>query len=94
MQNWSVAFTEGNGVPKVRRSNLPPALFRHLLDRIQERGIAADQLGLLADWLDKIPEVPEGQWFKRFPGMTLCGEGGMVKTFLLPEQTPIGKEVR
>lgn len=81
-------------MPEVRRSGLPPALFRHLLDRIQQRSIAPDQLGLLADWLDRNPEVPAGQWFKRFPGMTVCGEGGLVKTFLLPQQAPIGAEVR
>jgi hypothetical protein len=50
-------------------------------------------LGLLADWLDTYPEVPEEQWFRRFPGMTVCGEGELVKTFLLPGQVPVGKEV-
>jgi hypothetical protein len=29
----------------------------------------------LAAWLDTNPEVPEGEWFKRFPGMIVCGEG-------------------
>jgi len=37
----------------------------------------------LADWLDSEPEVPEGRWFKRFSGMTVCGEGELVKTFLI-----------
>ena len=37
--------------------------------------------------------VPDGKWFKRFPGMILCGEGELVKTFLLPGQTPIGEEI-
>jgi hypothetical protein len=44
-------------MPKVRRANLPPALLQHLLDRIQQRSISADQLGLLAVWLDTVPEV-------------------------------------
>jgi hypothetical protein len=26
-------------------------------------------------WLVTEPEVPEGQWFKRFPEMIVCGEG-------------------
>lgn len=51
-------------MPKVRRQNLPPALFTHLLDRIQSRKIPATQLELLAKWLDTEPEVPEGQWYK------------------------------
>jgi hypothetical protein len=80
-------------MPRVRRSNLPPALFQHLLSRIQDRKIPADQLVLLATWLDGEPEVPDGKWYKRFPGMTLCGEGELVKTFLLPDQLPEGKRI-
>jgi ribosomal protein S18 acetylase RimI-like enzyme len=80
-------------MPKVRRQGLPPALLQHLLDRIQQRQIGADQLGLLAAWLDREPEVPAGRWFKRFPGMTVCGEGEFVKTFLTAEQAPVGDEL-
>jgi len=80
-------------MPKVRRANLPRALFEHLLDRIQERSVSADQLGLLAEWLDGQPEVPSGKWFKRFSGMTVCGEGELVKTFLMPGQAPLGYEI-
>ena len=61
-------------MPKVRRQNLPPALFQHLLKRIQSRKIPATQLALLATWLDTEPDVPEGEWYKRFSGMTVCGE--------------------
>jgi hypothetical protein len=81
-------------MPKVRRQSLPPALLQHLLDRIQQRRIAADQLGLLAEWLDAEPEVPQGRWFKRFPAMIACGEGELLKTFLSPSQAPVGDEVR
>jgi len=81
-------------VPRVRRSNLPPALFQHLLDRIQGRQISADQLRLLAAWLDSEPEVPTGEWYCRFPGMTVCGQGDLVKTFLLPDQVPWGEELQ
>jgi hypothetical protein len=62
-------------MPKVRRSRLPRALLEHLLDRIREREIPADQLSLLAEWLDGVPKVPAGKWFKRFPKMIVCGEG-------------------
>ena len=81
-------------MPRVRRQNVPPALFQHLLDRIQSRRIAASQLELLAKWLDTEPEVPEGQWYKRFSGMTVCGEGELIKTFLLPAQAPKGRNVQ
>jgi hypothetical protein len=80
-------------VPKVRRQNLPPALFQHLLERIQSRKIPATQLELLATWLDTEPDVPEGEWYKRFSGMTVCGEGELIKTFLLSGQAPKGKRV-
>jgi hypothetical protein len=80
-------------VPKVRRQIIPPALFQHLLDRIESRKIPAAQLELLAKWLDTEPDVPEGQWFKRFSGMTVSGEGELVKTLLLPGQHPKGQRV-
>ena len=65
-----------------------------MLDRVHSRKIAASQLELLAKWLDTEPEVPEGQWYKRFSGMTVCGEGELIKTFLLPGQAPQGQHVR
>ena len=80
-------------MPRVRRKDLPPALFQHLLDRIQQRQIEARPLELLARWLDTEPEVPEGPWYKRFPGMTVCGEGDLVKTFLAPGQAAKGTRV-
>ena len=80
-------------MPRVRRQNLPPALFQHLLDRIQSRRIPATGLELLAKWLDTEPEVPEGQWYKRFSGMTACGEGDLIKTLLLPGRSIKGQRV-
>jgi hypothetical protein len=80
-------------MPRIRRHHLPPALLRHLLDRIQQRKIPASQLDLLARWLDTEPEVPEGPWFKRFSGMTVCGRGEFIKTFLLSGQRPKGERV-
>jgi len=80
-------------VPRVRRQNVPPALLQHLLDRVQSRKIPASQLELLAKWLDGEPEVPDGQWYKRFSAMTVCGEGELIKTLLLPGQAPKGQNV-
>ena len=80
-------------MPRVRRRNVPPALFQHLVDRVYNRKIPASQLELLAKWLDSEPEVPEGQWYKRFSGMTVCGEGELIKTFLFPSQAPKGHRV-
>ena len=80
-------------MPKVRRQKLPEALLRHLLTRMRQRGVSHDQIILLARWLDAEPEVPAGRWFKKFPGLTVCGEGELIKTFLQPGQLPDGEEI-
>lgn len=78
---------------KIRRQNLPPALFRHLVERVHSREVSIEQLALLADWLKSHPEVSPGRWFKRFPELIVCGEGELIKTFLLPGQTPTGEDI-
>jgi hypothetical protein len=80
-------------VPKVRRHDVPPALFQHLIDRVDSRKIPASQLEMLARWLDGEPEVPDGPWYKRFSGMTVCGEGELIKTFLRRGQVTRGQRV-
>lgn len=80
-------------MPKIRRRNVPLAVLDHLLDRVRDREVSTEQLGLFAKWLDTEPEAPVGPWFKRFPGMIACGEGEMVKTFLRLGQAPSGVEL-
>jgi hypothetical protein len=69
-------------------------LWEHLLERIKSRQISVDQLGLLADWLATEPVVPDGKWFKRFPGMTVCGESELIRTFLQTGQAAVGQELK
>lgn len=80
-------------MPQIRRHKLPRALIEHLAERVLQREISVDQIGLFGDWCDTKPQVPVGSWFKRFPGMIACGEGELVKTFLIPGQVPHGEEV-
>lgn len=80
-------------MPKIRRSGIPEAVMRHLLVRAKERRIGTRELGEMADWFATDPEVPRGRWFRRFSSFTLCGEGELPKTFLLPGQNPDGQEV-
>jgi len=80
-------------MPKTLRRNLPRQLYAHLLERVQQRQISGSQLALMIEWLDTQPNVPSGKWFKRFPGMVVCGEGELVKTFLGSGQVPTGEEV-
>ena len=81
-------------MPKIRRQNLPPALYAHLLARVQQRNISDQQLRLLLRWVDTQPEVPPGRWFKRFSDLIVCGEGELIKTFLLPDQAATGEETK
>lgn len=81
-------------MPKILRRNLPRQLYAHLLERVQQRQISGNQLRLMISWLDTEPEVPGGKWFKRFPEMIVCGEGELVKTFLVPGQVPVGAEIQ
>jgi hypothetical protein len=79
-------------VPKLLRP-LPRGIFAHLLQRAEERDITVAQLTMLAGWVESDPEVPAGRWFKRFPGLIVCGEGQLVTTFLRTGQVPDGEEV-
>jgi len=78
-------------MPKVRRQKLPEPLLVHLLTRMRQRNISHEHIILLARWLDTEPEVPAGKWFKKFPGMTICGEGELIKTFCSPAKSPRAK---
>jgi hypothetical protein len=80
-------------MPRIRRTELPEAVLRHLLLRARERNISTSQFVELASWLNSDPNVPAGRWFKRFASFAICGEGELVKTFLLPGQVPDGLEV-
>jgi len=80
-------------MPKIRRHKLPETLLVHLLTRMRQRNISHEQIILLARWLDTEPEAPAGKWFKKFPGMTICGEGELIKTFLRPGQIATGEEL-
>ena len=78
---------------ELRRRDFPEPLLRHLVRRVRERGIHEVQLLLLREWVMGEPEVPDGPWFKEFEGFVVCGEGELVKTFLLPGQIPAGKRL-
>jgi hypothetical protein len=78
---------------KIQRSDIPRPLPEHLLLRVRDRDIDEDAVQSLAAWLDTNPEVPKGNWFKRFSTMTVCGDGALIKTFLTPAQAPFTTEL-
>lgn len=64
-----------------------------MIQRLRDRMITSADLKELILWINSRPDLPEGEWFKDFGTFKLCGEGGMPKTFLLPNQTAWGEEV-
>jgi hypothetical protein len=81
-------------MPKIRREDVPEALLRHLILRARQRQITLSDLGHFSDWAASSPDVPAGRWFKRFATFTVCGEGELVKTFLVRGQLPEGEELK
>lgn len=78
-------------MPKIQWTNLPPALQRHLFDRLEERQITSDDLYKLKSWRESEPEAPDGPWYKDFGSFKICGEGRFPKTFLLKGQSAKGQ---
>ncbi len=75
-------------MPKIQWTNLPPAVREHLIDRLAERQITAEDLYQLKLWRES---EPDGPWFKDFGSFKLCGEGKLPKTFLLKGQPARGQ---
>lgn len=80
-------------MPKIRWTDLPPALRDHLFDRVREREIAIEDLYRLKLWRENEPEAPEAPWYRDFGSFKLCGEEQYPKTFLLRGQAARGKEI-
>lgn len=76
-----------------RWSDLPPAVRRHLVERLKDRRITIDDLAKLQFWLELQPDVPEGDWYKDFGSFVLAGRGPLILTFLSPGQIPYGIEI-
>ena len=80
-------------MPKIQWANLPPALRQHLLDRLEQRKITAEDLYKLKLWRETDPEAPEGLWYKDFGTFKISGEGKFPKTFLLKGQAARGRAI-
>ena len=73
--------------------NFPPAIQKHLAERMRDRSISLADLNRLRLWIESRPEVPEGDWYKDFGSFKLCGRGRYPKTFLLAEQPARGTKL-
>ena len=79
-------------MPKIKKP--PPYFMKHLVDRYREGRISVSDFEALQDWLSSNPEVPPGEWYKRFPKFILAGEGEVPKTFLTSAMVPRGTEIQ
>lgn len=80
-------------MPRIRFSNLPRAVWQHILVRVDEHKIPLSDLRLLEAWVKSQPEAPEGDWFKDFGSFKVCGTGELPKTVLLKGMTPYGRKI-
>jgi hypothetical protein len=80
-------------MPRIRWTDLPEAIRTHLLLRLKDRQITAEDLLLLKLWRESEPEAPEGPWYKDFGSFKICGEGEYPKTFLLRGQPAKGQRL-
>ena len=80
-------------MPRIRWTGLPVALRGHLLDRLREREITADDLYRLKLWRESEPVAPDGPWYKDFGSFKVCGEGEYPRTFLLRGQPAKGEKL-
>ena len=80
-------------MPKIRFSDLSHGLWRHLLERVQEREIALGDLGRLQEWVKSEPFAPDGEWYKDFGSFKLCGSGEYPKTVLTKGMAAFGKRI-
>jgi len=82
-------------MPKVGGwENFPEGVRQHLIDRMRDRAISIVDLNGLRLWIDTIPEVPEGDWYKDFGSFKICGRGVLAKTFLLRGQVAKGNKLK
>lgn len=71
----------------------PPAVKRHLVDRMLQREISLSDLNQLRLWVATNPEVPDDDWYKDFGSFKICGHGPLPKTFLLRRQVAKGQNL-
>ena len=72
-------------MPKIQFSDLPRAVWEHLLQRADERRIS-----VAACWRSK---NGFGDWYKDFGSFILCGTGPLPKTVLEKGMKPFGNPV-
>jgi hypothetical protein len=73
---------------------LPPprGILDHLIARCRDGRISGSDFLELKRWLESVPEVPEGKWYKRFRSGVLAGKGERPSPFLAPGMAVEGRK--
>jgi hypothetical protein len=74
-----------------RWDSLPEGVKQHLIERMSDRAISIPDLNQLRLWVETMPEVPDGDWYKDFGSFKICGSGSYPKTFLVRGQVAKGE---
>jgi hypothetical protein len=81
-------------LPEIRFSDLPRALWHHLLERVEQRQISLAELSRLQEWVKSEPQALDGgDWYKDFGSFKLCGSGEYPLTILTKEMKAFGEEL-
>lgn len=81
-------------LPTIQFSNLPRAIWNHLLQRVEERKVTVADLMALQAWVKTNPVAPDGDWYKDFGSFLLCGSGRFPKTVLEKGMKPFGDPIQ
>jgi hypothetical protein len=73
--------------------NPPQGILDHVELRIRERSITPEQVTEFITWTEKRPMVPPGDWYKKFPNLTVVGRGCFQKSVLKKGMKPWGQIV-
>jgi len=72
-------------MPQIERwSGLPAAIRDHLVERMHDRNINLDDLNQLRLWMESMPEVPEGLWYKDLARSNSAARAGIRKPSFCP----------
>ena len=81
-------------MPKIQFSDLPRAVWHHLLKSVDERHISVGDLMALQTWVRTSPMAPDEDWYKDFGSFLLCGSGKLPKTVLEKGMKPFGDPIK
>ena len=80
-------------MPKLQFSDLPRAVWHHLMQRVDERRIPVRDLLALQALVRTSPVAPDGDWYRDFGSFVLSGAGMFPKTVLEKGMKPSGRPI-